>query len=295
MNNRQHKNTNGVSIGRYPVPAFIYGTAWKEESTRTCVEMALDAGFRGIDTANQRKHYVEEAVGDAINAFIKAGKLTRQDLFLQTKYTFRWGQDHRLPYDQNASIAQQVRQSCTSSLEHLRTDYIDSYILHGPSSFEGLKEIDLEAWDAMKALVQNGTVRALGVSNVHLGQLEELYQHARIKPTFAQIRCYARLVWCKDIRIFCSTNGMHFQSFSLLTANTREMQHPLFKSIVRRLDKTPAQIVFRFALQSGMTPLTGTTNPAHMREDLLATEFSLSDDDMAILETISFGGLPESS
>jgi diketogulonate reductase-like aldo/keto reductase len=88
---------------------------------------------------------------------------------------------------------------------------------------------------------------------------------------------------------------MHFQPFSLLTANTREMQHPLFKSMVKRLDKTPAQIVFRFALQSGMTPLTGTTNPAHMREDLLATEFSLSDDDMAIIETISFGGLPESS
>jgi diketogulonate reductase-like aldo/keto reductase len=140
----------------------------------------------------------------------------------------------------------------------------------------------------MEALVQDGTVRFIGVSNVHLSQLEEFHQHARIKPTFAQIRCYARLVWCKDIRIFCSNNGIHFQAFSLLTANTHEMQHTYFKSIASRLNKTPAQIVFRFALQSGMMPLTGTTDPVHMCEDLHANDFSLSDDDMEIIETISF-------
>src|SRR5687767_1688582 len=96
-------------------PQFLYGTAWKEDKTQTLVELALRQGFRGIDTANQRRHYHEAAVGQAIAASIDGGLVTRDDLFLQTKFTFQGGQDHRLPYDPQAAIPTQVQQSFASS------------------------------------------------------------------------------------------------------------------------------------------------------------------------------------
>src|SRR5919106_6346039 len=113
------------------VPRFIYGTAWKENETERLTRLALEAGYRGIDTANQRRHYFEAGVGAAVARAIADGLLQRADLFLQTKFTYVDGQDHRLPYDPNADIATQVRQSFASSLEHLQVDSIDSYVLHG--------------------------------------------------------------------------------------------------------------------------------------------------------------------
>src|SRR3989440_13097429 len=87
-----------LSIDGVHVPRFLYGTAWKEEQTQRLTELALQQGFRGIDTANQWRHYHEAAVGQAIAASVKSGLVTRDDLFLQTKFTFRRGQDERLPY-----------------------------------------------------------------------------------------------------------------------------------------------------------------------------------------------------
>ena len=117
---------------------FLYGTAWKEERTQRLTEQALRQGFRGIDTANQRKHYHEAAIGQAIGSVVADGLVTREDLFLQTKFTFRPGQDHRLPYDPRAPIHVQVEQSFASSLEHLGVEVIDSYLLHGPTQRTGL-------------------------------------------------------------------------------------------------------------------------------------------------------------
>src|SRR5574341_331685 len=101
-----------------PVPDFLYGTAWKEDRTAALIELALRMGFRGVDTANQRRHYFEEGVGRGVAAAYRAGVVTRADLFLQTKFTYRHGQDHRLPYDPAAGLSTQVAQSMQSSLEH---------------------------------------------------------------------------------------------------------------------------------------------------------------------------------
>src|SRR3954449_8676152 len=123
-------------IGGVSVPCFLYGTAWKEQETRRLTETALRQGFRGIDTANQRKHYDEAAVGRAVAAAIREGFVARGDLFLQTKFTSRRGQDHRLPYDPAAPVAAQVAQSFESSVGHLGAGVIDSYVLHGPTQAE---------------------------------------------------------------------------------------------------------------------------------------------------------------
>ncbi|MEA3136298.1 MAG: hypothetical protein QOC71_579, partial [Thermoplasmata archaeon] len=113
-----------------PGSALVYGTAWKEDATERLVGLALEAGFRGIDTANQRKHYHEAGVGAALRTAFADGVVARDELFLQTKFTHLGGQDHRLPYDPRAPVAKQVEQSFAKSLEHLGIDRLDSYVLH---------------------------------------------------------------------------------------------------------------------------------------------------------------------
>src|SRR5688572_24629869 len=140
-------------------PRVLYGTAWKEERTEALTALALRAGFRGIDTANQRKHYFEAAVGAAVVKAQAQGLLTRAELFLQSKFTFQDGQDHRLPYDPRAPIATQVEQSFQSSLEHFATEQLDSYLLHGPTTRGALARDDHEAWRAIEALAQGGRSR----------------------------------------------------------------------------------------------------------------------------------------
>src|SRR5688572_23280678 len=145
-----------TEIAGVRLPTFLYGTAWKEDQTQRLTELALQQGFRGIDTANQRRHYHEAAVGQAVGATIASGLVDRNNVFLQTKFTFRRGQDHRLPYDPAAPVGTQVVQSFASSLEHLRVEVIDSYLLHGPTQAVGLAADDWEAWHAMEALHDRG-------------------------------------------------------------------------------------------------------------------------------------------
>jgi len=268
-------------------PYFMYGTAWKEDESRRLTRLAIESGFRAIDTANQRKHYHEVGVGQGIADAIQAGLVTREDLFLQTKFTYLAGQDARLPYDPQADFPTQVRQSFQSSLEHLGTDRLDSYVLHGPSRGEGLGDCDYEVWETMEALQGEGGIGVLGVSNVNLGQLEALCAAARLAPSFVQNRCYARRGWDREVRAFCRERGIVYQGFSLLTANRKELQLPAIAGLAARLGKTPAQVVFRFALEVGMLPLTGTTDAAHMREDLAAVEVELSSAEVAAIEACS--------
>jgi diketogulonate reductase-like aldo/keto reductase len=273
-----------LSIDGIPVPRFLYGTAWKEQETQRLTGLALRQGFRGIDTANQRRHYDEAAVGRAVASSIEGGVLTREDLFLQTKFTFRAGQDHRLPYDPRASIADQVEQSFASSLAHLGVDVIDSYVLHGPTLRSGLAAVDWEAWRAMEALQESGRVRLLGVSNVTLEQLDGLCQQARVRPRFVQNRCYAERGWDREVREFCAANGLIYQGFSLLTANRKAMARPELARIAERHGRTVGQVVFRFALDVGMVPLTGTSDAGHMRADLEVFDFRLDPDEIGRIE-----------
>jgi diketogulonate reductase-like aldo/keto reductase len=267
-----------------PVPSFLYGTAWKEDRTEALTSLALEAGFRGIDTANQRRHYFEAAVGRAVAAAIASGRVARADLFLQTKFTSVGGQDHRLPYDPSADPATQVRESFASSLEHLHTDHLDSYVLHGPSSSRVITAEDWEVWRAMEALHGEKKTRLLGVSNVTAAQLAALYEGSAVRPAFVQNRCFAVSGWDRDTRAYCRAHGIVYQGFSLLTANPRALASPAVQQAARRTGRTPAQVVFRFALEVGMLPLTGTSSRAHMQEDLAALEFTLEPGEVAAIE-----------
>ncbi len=268
------------------VPEFLYGTAWKEERTPTLTELALRMGFRGIDTANQRRHYFEAGVGQGLAAACRAGVVTREDLFIQTKFTYQGGQDHRLPYDPAADLSRQVAQSMASSLEHLGTDHVDSYVLHGPASGYGWSDDDAEAWAAMVKERDAGRTRLLGVSNVSLRHLVQMAATGAQTPAFVQNRCFARLGWDRAVREFCREHGVVYQGFSLLTANPEVLAHPLVASVAARNRATRAQVVFRFAQAVAMLPLTGTSDADHMKQDLASRDLALSDDEVRAIESL---------
>jgi diketogulonate reductase-like aldo/keto reductase len=271
---------NNVSI-----PSFMYGTAWKKDATAQLVQLAVASGFSAIDTANQLIHYQEALVGEALQVLAQQG-VVRETLFLQTKFTPANGQGHRTPYDPSADLPTQVRQSFASSLAHLHTGYVDSYVLHGPYQRWGLGQADWDVWGAIEKLYESGQARMIGISNIGADQLRTLCAQARHKPMVVQNRCYAALGWDQEVREVCRTNGIIYQGFSLLTANREVLADPGVRAIAQRLGTGVAQVVFRFALQIGMLPLTGTTNPQHMKEDLAAEQLTLSRDDMQYIETV---------
>jgi diketogulonate reductase-like aldo/keto reductase len=274
---------SGFVIRGVQVPSMLYGTAWKEDATESLVFGALTTGFRGIDTANQRKHYHEAGVGRAIARALGTG-LRRDELFVQTKFTHLAGQDHRLPYDPAAAIGEQVAESFASSLEHLGVAHVDSLVLHGPSQRDGLAPADREAWRAIEAIADAGGTSLIGISNVTARQLGELVELARIPPAFVQNRCYAERGWDRAIRAQCAERGIVYQAFSLLTANRDVVAGRAVRAIAGRHGVTPAQVIFRFARQVGMLPLTGTTSPQHMRDDLAIEGFALSGEEITAID-----------
>ncbi len=268
------------------LPVLMYGTAWKKDDTARLVRMAIESGFTAIDTANQKKHYDEVLVGEALKeAWDKGAK--RENFFIQTKFTSKDGQDHRLPYDPSADLKTQVRQSFDSSLKHLHTDYLDSYVLHGPHYRRGLVKEDWEVWEGIEEQFQMGKTKMVGCSNVSADQLRELATVAKVKPKMVQNRCYAITGWDKEVREICKEIGATYQGFSLLTANPHVLRHPAVLKIAQRLKATTEQVIFKFSIMVGMLPLTGTTNQKHMKEDLAAVELELSKEEVALIENIA--------
>jgi diketogulonate reductase-like aldo/keto reductase len=260
-------------------PPIIYGTAWKKEHTEALVARAIRAGFRGIDTACQPKHYHEPGVGAALAAF------ERESLYVQTKFTPLSGQDpKRVPYDPQASVAEQVAQSFAVSLQNLRTTYLDALILHSPYARE---EQTMAAWQAMEALVDAGGVHRIGISNCYDREvLERLYGASRVKPAIVQNRFYADTDYDADIRAFCIANDISYQSFWTLTANPELLADETLRLLSLKYQRTAAQVLFRYLTQVGVTPLTGTKSETHMREDLAIFDFTLTDEEVRAITTL---------
>ena len=266
------------------MPSLIYGTAWKEDRTADLVVQAVKAGFRGVDTACQPKHYNEPLVGEALVRLAQEG-VERSAIFLQTKFTPIRGQDpNRVPYDKQAPIDHQVLQSFETSKTNLHTDYIDSLVLHSPMAFRDRR---LRAWGAMESLHTAGAVGQLGISNCYdLNTLKDLYQHSSVKPKVLQNRFYRKSGYDSELRNWCNDNDVTYQSFWTLTANPHLLQHHTTLDLADKYSKTPEQILFRFLTQIGITVLTGTTSIQHMQEDLSIFEFELSETEVQNLNRL---------
>ncbi|RYH29005.1 aldo/keto reductase [archaeon] len=200
------------------IPEIIYGTAWKKERTAQLVEQAVRAGFRAIDTACQPKHYYEKGVGDALIKLTAEGIVKREDLFIQSKFTSLRGQDPRnIPYDRNAPLREQVMQSFAKSCENLRTNYLDSLVMHSP--MDTIADT-ITVWRAFEEIHKRGGVKHLGLSNTYdLRVLQTVYEHAEIKPYFLQNRFYADSGYDVQIREYCRSHNIRYQSFWTLTGN----------------------------------------------------------------------------
>jgi len=273
-----------VSAYGVAMPRVIYGTAWKKERTAGLVELALRMGFRGIDTACQPKHYDEAGVGEGLGRALAAG-LARAEIYLQTKFTPLRGQDpENIPYDAEASVGEQVRQSFQASLRNLRTDRLDALVLHSPYPED---EDTLAAWRAMERLHDEGGLRQLGISNCYeRDRLERLWNNARVKPAVLQNRFYAKTGYDRDIRAFCRDNGIVYQSFWTLTANPEVLAQPDLVALAEKHERTPAQLLFRFLTQQDILCLTGTSAKDHMLEDLAIFDFRLSSEECATLDAL---------
>ncbi|KIM10386.1 MAG: aldo/keto reductase [Sulfuricurvum sp. PC08-66] len=260
------------------VPPMIYGTAWKKERTATLVKEAIFAGYRGIDTACQPKHYDEAGVGEGIAAC----GIARETLYLQTKFTPLSGQDpHAIPYDPHAPLALQVAQSLEVSLRNLRTIYIDAWILHSPlSTFADT----LTVWNAMQKGVEERKVMSLGISNCYdLGILRRLYDAATVKPTILQNRFYADTHYDREIRAWCNEHGIIYESFWSLTANPFLVASDTVRSIAIVHVTTPVLVWYAFLRALKIVPLNGTTSREHMLEDLDFVAIQLDEAEMAKL------------
>jgi diketogulonate reductase-like aldo/keto reductase len=273
-----------ISNAQIRVPRIIYGTAWKKADTRRLVSLAIQNGFRGIDTACQPKHYDEAGVGAGIAASIKRG-LTRADLYLQTKFTSLSGQDpKRIPYDSKAPLPQQIAQSVAASLKNLQTNYLDCVLLHSPMP---TATQDLAVWRALETLVDTGLVRQLGISNCYrIDDLRSLNETVRVKPAVVQNRFYADTNYDRDLRAYCVQHKIIYQSFWTLSANPQLLAHKTMTALVSTHNRTAAQILFRYLTQIGVVPLTGTKSKTHMREGLSIFDFELSDVEQGAIDKL---------
>jgi diketogulonate reductase-like aldo/keto reductase len=275
-----------ISNANVGVPSIIYGTAWKKAATERLVILAIQSGFRGIDTACQPRHYDEAGVGAGVAASLRQG-LSRADLYLQTKFTSLSGQDpNRIPYDSKAPLAVQISQSIAASLKNLQTEYLDCVLLHSPMPTMTQTQA---AWRALETFVDSKQIRQLGISNCYeLPELERLYDTARIKPAVIQNRFYADTNYDREIRAYCDQNRIIYQSFWTLSANPHLLGHQAMVSVASTYRRTAAQVLFRYLTQTGVAPLTGTKSDIHMREDLAIFDFELSNEEQRAIEKVLY-------
>jgi diketogulonate reductase-like aldo/keto reductase len=256
-------------------PPFIYGTAWKKDETRRLVKEAIGAGFTALDTAAQPRHYREELVGQALRDVYATGKITRNQLYLQTKYTPPGGQDRTdMPYDPQASLEMQIQSSIMSSLQNLRPHesldsekeaYIDCFILHSPLP---TVEQTIRAWKVMESYVPS-KIKSLGISNTDLPVLQAVFEAAKVKPKVVQNRFYGATNYDVLLRRFCRDNNIVYESFWTLTGSPKILSSELVRQLSQLAGVSREVAMYCLVIELGGTaPLNGTTNIEHMKQDL---------------------------
>jgi len=253
------------------MPALGFGTLIPDPAlTRTATRDALDAGFRHFDCAERYRN--EREVGQALQAGIAAAGLAREDIFVTTKL---WNTNHR---------PERVEPAFQASLERLRLDYLDLYLIHTPFAFQPGDEQDprdqngnviydrdvtlLDTWKAMESLVDQGKCGAIGLSDISLSELLPVYESARIKPAVVQVESHPYLPETELLE-FCKKAGIVFLAFAPLGHGARPgpLEDPIILAIATRVSKTPAQVLLAWAVQRGTALLTTPRSAARAQEN----------------------------
>jgi diketogulonate reductase-like aldo/keto reductase len=260
-----------LNNGSDKIPALGFGTLIPDpNTTKEATRTALEIGFRQFDCAERYRN--EDQVGAAMRAVFKEGKVKREDVFVGTKL---WNNNHR---------PERVKPAFLASLSRLQLDYVDLYSIHTPFAFKPGDEQDprdesgnviyddattlTNTWKALESLVDEGQCKAIGLSNIGLKQLKEVFEIARIKPAILQVESHPYLPeW--DLLDYCKKNGIVMQAFAALGhgIKPRLLDDPVVSAIAHRVNKTPAQVLLAWALQRGTALLTTATGAHHIEEN----------------------------
>lgn len=243
----------------YEIPQIGVGT-WtlRDEIAVNNVKLALQAGFRHIDTAQMYENEAE--VGQGI---IESG-VPRSEIFLTTKIStgnMRQGKDH-------------ARKAISKSIEDLKTDYLDLLLIHWP-----VKDHVKDTWEIMQEFVREGKVRSIGVSNFNRHHLEDLFSYAEIKPVINQIEVHPFMTQEENIA-YNRSLGIQVQAWGPFGQGDIDViGNPLLQSLARKYGKTASQIVLRWIVQRDLITIP-RAKPNHFKENLEVMQFELSDEDM---------------
>jgi alcohol dehydrogenase (NADP+) len=260
-----------LSHGDDLIPVLGFGTLIPDPAvTMTATRDALEAGFRHFDCAERYQN--EREVGEALQAGLAAGGIPREDIFLTTKL---WNTNHR---------PERVEPAFKASLERLRINYLDLYLIHTPFAFQPGDEHDprdpdgkvlydrgvtlLDTWRAMEGLVDQGRCRAIGLSDIGLDQLLPLYESARIKPAVVQVESHPYLPETELLE-FCKAKGIVLLAFAPLGHGARPgpLEDAVILEVAGRVGKSPAQVLLAWAVQRGTALLTTPKSAARAREN----------------------------
>lgn len=270
--------TRPLLSGSIPAVGFGVGTAWfrvagtdKEPLLKQSVLDALEAGFRHIDDAEMYGN--EEVTGKAISEWLARAGTPRGDLFVTSK---AFSMDDPGP-----------EAVCRRSLERMGLQYFDLYLLHAPFQRDGtpFKRSLPDLWRETEGLVEKGLAKVVGVSNWRVRDLEEVYAGAKIKPACNQIEAHPNLQQPKLLQ-WCKEHDIVVTAYSPLASLTREQLRggPLEAAVqvaAKRAGKTPAQVLLRWNLQTGLVPITTSSKPERMAEYLQIFDFELTDQEVA--------------
>jgi alcohol dehydrogenase (NADP+) len=263
--------TMPLNNGSGHMPALGFGTLIPEPTvTITATRDALEAGFRHIDCAERYGN--EREVGEALQAGLAAAGIKREDIFVTTKL---WNTNHR---------TERVEPAFEASLDRLRLEYLDLYLIHTPFAFQPGDEQEprdqngnviydtgvtlLDTWKAMESLVDRGKCRAIGLSDITLNDLSPIYESARIKPAVIEVESHPYLPETGLLE-FCKEKGIVFLAFAPLGHGMKPglLEDPVISKIAAQVGKSAAQVLLAWAVQRGTAVLTTPTTPARAKEN----------------------------
>ncbi|WVQ81533.1 hypothetical protein IAT38_003657 [Cryptococcus sp. DSM 104549] len=210
----------------------------------------------------------EDLVGKAIASLLAERVVTREELYLQTKFTSIAGHDpaQPLPYAPQATMSERVRQSFAKSLENLGVEYVDSVVLHAPLP---TREETLTAYRTLESIVDEGKIRVLGISNCYDPDLLQwLIGEAHVKINIVQNRWHEGNGWDWDVYEVCQANGIRYQSFWTFTGSPQLLANPLIIDLASKYALSPEQTLYKLCQIWNITPLCGSTTLGHVKEAL---------------------------
>jgi alcohol dehydrogenase (NADP+) len=260
-----------LSHGSGRMPAIGFGTLIPDaDVTRSATRDALKTGYRHFDCAERYRN--EREVGEALQAGMAEEGVVRDDLFITTKL---WNTNHR---------PERVEAAFDASLERLRIDYLDLYLMHTPFAFQPGDEQDprdasgnviydegvtlLDTWKAMERLADSGKCGAIGLSDISLDELRPLVEAARIKPAVVQVEAHPYLPE-NELLEFCKTHGIVFLAFAPLGHGIKPgpLDDAVIADIAGRLGRTTAQVLLAWAVQRGTALLTTPKSAKRAQEN----------------------------